>query len=117
MRIRRSGDVWSYTSTRRWPAPRGAHCRVEVRVGAPLANPSTLDRFLTARWGLHVRSFGWTRYWPNEHAEWPLHTAELLGLDDELVAAAGLPQVSGPPDSVLWSPGVRAHFGAPFPVD
>ena len=56
-------------------------------------------------------------YVPNEHPPWPLHTATLEALDDGLVAAAGLPGiVDRPPDSVLWSPGVRTTFGLPFPV-
>lgn len=113
MRVAHAGNVWSYTSTRRWPAPRGARCRVMVRVRAPLAAPDPLERFLTARWGLHLSQFGHSAYWPNEHAEWPLHAAELLAFDDDLVAAAGLPQINRPPVSVLFSPGVRAHFGTP----
>ena len=45
---------------------------------------------------------------------WPLHSAELVALDDTLVAAAGFPGlVDRPPDSVLWSPGVHATFGFP----
>jgi hypothetical protein len=116
MRIARDGDVWSYRSTRRWPGPSGARSRAVVRVGAPLAATGPLERFLTARWGLHLHAYGHTRYWPNEHAEWPLHAAELLDLDDELVAAAGLPRPGAPPVSVLWSPGVRARFGAPFRI-
>lgn len=117
MRIARAGDVWSYTSRRRWPAPRGARSRVMVRVGEPLAEPGPLEHFLTARWGLHTRQFGRTVYWPNEHPAWPLYSAELLALDDDLVAAAGLPQMTCPPASVLFSPGVRARFGAPARVE
>ena len=42
---------------------------------------------------------------------------EALALDDGLVAAAGLSDVAArPPDSVLWSPGVRAAFGVPEPA-
>lgn len=59
--------------------------------------------------------YGRTVYLPNEHPVWPLHRAELLHLDDGLVAAAGVP-VTGPPVSVLHSPGVRARFGMPGPV-
>jgi uncharacterized protein YqjF (DUF2071 family) len=116
MRIGRRGDVWSYSSRRRWPAPRDARSRVMVRVGGPISAPGPLEQFLTARWGLHLTQFGHTVYWPNEHAEWPLYSAELLAFDDDLVAAAGLPQVTRPPASVLFSPGVRARFGAPVPV-
>jgi hypothetical protein len=40
--------------------------------------------------------------------------AQLLDLKDELVAAAGLPGLtSRPPDSVLFSRGVRTQFGRP----
>lgn len=116
MRVARAGDVWSYTSRRRWPAPREARTRVMVRVGAPLAAPGPLEHFLTARWGLHLTQFGRTKYWPNEHPAWQLHAAELLAFDDDLVAAAGLPQITCPPASVLFSPGVRASFGVPVRV-
>jgi uncharacterized protein len=116
MRAAQAGDVRTYTSRRRWPSPRGTRSRVMVRVGAPITAPGDLDRFLTARWGLHLLQRGHTAYWPNEHREWPLHTADLLALDDELVAAAGLPQITCPPVSVLYSPGVRARFGAPMRV-
>lgn len=73
-----------------------------------------LARFVSARWGLHVHRFGHTWYLPVEHPPWPLHGAELVLLEDELVAAAGWPQLSfRPPDLVLYSPGVRARFGRP----
>ena len=45
------------------------------------------------------------------------HRAELLGLDDNLLTAAGLPAPTGPPQSVLYSPGVPVTFGAPGPLD
>ncbi|NUU23874.1 MAG: DUF2071 domain-containing protein [Streptomycetaceae bacterium] len=102
-----------YTTRRRAPGPRGTGGSVHIRVGAPVVEPDPLTVFLTARWGLHVAWHGRTLYLPNTHPRWPLHEAELLGLDDDLVAAAGLPTPTGPPMSVLYSPGVRAHFGPP----
>ncbi len=110
MSVHRAGDVLTYTSRRRWPA-RTAHSRVTIRVGARLAGPDPLARFLTCRWGLHRPGRHGPAYWPNEHAEWPLHRAELLDLDESLTAAAGLGGVAGPPDSVLFSPGVDVRFG------
>ncbi len=80
------------------------------RVRERLADPSPLDLFLTARWRLHQAARGRTLQWPVEHEEWPLHRAEVVHLADELIAAAGLP-VTGPPDTVHWSPGVAARFG------
>jgi uncharacterized protein YqjF (DUF2071 family) len=110
MRLDRDGDRLVYTSRRRWPAPRGAASSVELRIGAPIPDPGPLAAFLTGRWGLHQAAWGRTRYWPNEHPAWPLHEAELLSWTDDLTAAAGLP-VPGPPDSVLFSPGVDVRFG------
>ena len=111
MRIVRTGDRVRYASSRTWPGPRGAYSRVELQIGPRLADPGPLARFLTCRWGLHQTVRGRTVYWPNEHPEWPLHTAALLGCDEELLAAAGLPEVGGPPGSVLYSPGVDVRFG------
>jgi uncharacterized protein YqjF (DUF2071 family) len=137
MRVARAGDELTYTSVRRWPGPAradhrspprslrsslaGARCdahslsapasRVAVRIGERLPGPDPLAGFLTARWGLHRPGARGPVYWPNEHPEWPLHRAELLDLDESLLAAAGLPGVSGAPDSVLFSPGVDVRFG------
>ena len=86
MRLQREGDRLEYTTHRRWPGPRGASSRVVVR--------------------------GRTRYWPNEHATWPLRAATLEHLDDQLVAVAGFPGlVEQPPISVLHSSGVSVRFG------
>jgi uncharacterized protein YqjF (DUF2071 family) len=111
MRVERNGDLCTYRSSRRWPGPRGAGGAISVRVGAPPASPDPLAGFLTSRWGLHQAIGGRLVYWPNEHPVWPLHAAELVRLDDDLVATAGLPAVDGPPQSVLFSPGVDVRFG------
>jgi uncharacterized protein YqjF (DUF2071 family) len=71
-----------------------------------------LSIHLTARFGLHTRLLGRTLYLPNTHPAWPLYRAELVSLDDQLVAATGI-KVSGRPESVLYSPGVRSSFGRP----
>ncbi|MBB2948875.1 hypothetical protein FB565_008661 [Actinoplanes lutulentus] len=113
MRMTRSGDVLNYTSRRRWPSPRPATSRMTIQVGEPVATPSALEHFVTARWGLHTHAWGRSLHLPNEHPRWPLHQADLLDLDDTLVAAAGLPAPLRAPDSVLYSPGVPVTFGAP----
>jgi uncharacterized protein YqjF (DUF2071 family) len=111
MRADRVGDRLTYTSARRWPGPRGAGTRLTVRVGGRITEPGPLEHFLTGRWGLHQTTLGRTAYWPNEHPAWPLHAAELVGCTEDLLAAAGLPGLTGPPDSVLFSPGVDVRFG------
>lgn len=113
MRVRRSGREIEYTSTRRWPG-RGASTRIVVRPEGTVVQDDPLAEFLTARWGLHTHWATRSLFVPNQHETWPLHTATVQELDDQLVAAAGLPGVSDrPPDSVLWSPGVRTVFGLP----
>ncbi|WP_435847489.1 YqjF family protein [Streptomyces cyaneofuscatus] len=111
MGIERSGDTLTYTSTRRWPGPRGARSRIVLRAGEAIAEPTPLEHFLTARWALHSSFFGRTAYLPNVHPQWPLHRAELLECDENLVAAGGLPAPAGEPVSVLYSPGVPVRFG------
>jgi uncharacterized protein YqjF (DUF2071 family) len=93
--------------------------RFRKGAGSNFAAVPELDRatdplsiHLTARFGAHTRFGGRTLYVPNTHEAWPLYRADVTMLDDELVAAAGI-RVSGPPDSVLFSPGVRAQFGRP----
>lgn len=108
----------TYTARRRWPGPPGTTSRFTVRPGAVIGEPSALEHFLTARWGLHTTGArGRPRYLPNSHTMWPLRRAELLEFDDGphgLVAAAGLPGVTdAAPASVLYSDGVAVRFGPP----
>lgn len=114
MRIERDGDVIRYRSRRRDPGAPPAHSSLAVRIGARIEEPSDFEHFVTARWRLHFPWYaGASVQMQNEHEPWPLFRAELLELDETLVAAAGLPGVSGPPASVLYSPGVSVRFGRP----
>jgi hypothetical protein len=49
---------------------------------------------------------------PNEHEPWPLHAAEVVELDDDLLVASNVPP-AGERLRTLFSPGVRARFGRP----
>ncbi|CAM5653627.1 hypothetical protein SALBM311S_02453 [Streptomyces alboniger] len=113
MSLRARGDTVTYTSARRWPGPRGARSNITVRVGEPIGEPTGLEHFLTARWGLHSTVFGRRLYLPNAHPRWPLHRARLVTCEEDLVSAAGLPRPTGEPVSVLYSPGVPARFARP----
>lgn len=114
MRVTRDVDTVTYTTSRLLPGPQGAGGRIVVRPGPEIGEPDPLAEFLTARWGLHTLLAGRLRFVPNHHLPWPLRRADLLQLDDTLVAAAGLPGVvDRAPDSVLFSTGVRAVFGPP----
>ena len=114
MRATHEGDRYTYESRRRWPAPRGLHSRVDVDVLPGDVRDDPLADFLTARWGLFTRQLGQTLFLPNEHARWRLQRVRVREVDDQLVAAAGLPGLTHrAPDSALFSPGVRTVFGGP----
>lgn len=117
MTVVRHNDTMSYRTTRRWPGPRGATSKVIVDIGERYRAEelSDLDHYLTARWTL----FGtWGKKLlmaRAEHRPWELHRAEVSQCDDQLVAAAGLPQPSGEP-VVHWSPGTDVRIGYPTVV-
>lgn len=109
-RLEVAAGEYRYTSRRHLAA--GAHTEVVLRptlrpvVGDPLAD------FLTARWALFTRTRGRTVHLRNHHEPWELFEAELVTLDDTLLAVAGFPGLAGrAPDSVLYSPGVTTWFG------
>jgi len=110
MSLDRVDDVLDYRSTRLTGTRPSS--RMVVRPSSEPVVDDPLADFLTARWGMHTVIRGRTRFVPNEHEPWPLRRAALVSLDDELVAAAGI-SVSGPPSSVLYSPGVHARFAVP----
>ncbi|MFF7777571.1 YqjF family protein [Streptomyces tanashiensis] len=113
MTVRNDGSTVTYTSRRRWPGPRGAHSAISVDIGERVEEPTALEHFLTARWGMHSSFRGRPLYLPNTHPRWPLHRARLLACDESLLTAAGLSRPLGAPVSVLYSPGVPVRFGSP----
>lgn len=103
-----------YRSRRRTGARPTTH--IHARPGTTAVD-TELSRFLTARWGFHERHLGRTLYARNTHEPWTLVDAELLDLDDQLLAAAGFPDLAArAPDSVLATPlghpGVVTEFAA-----
>ena len=97
-------------SVRRFGGGARSDFAVAPKFDAEATDP--LSVHLTARFGLHTRFRGKTLYVPNTHSPWPLFQARMTDLEDQLIAAAGI-TVSGPPESVLFSPGVRTQFGQP----
>ena len=96
---------------RRWPSR--ARSRTTVRIGQPIAQPDDLAVFLSARWGLYSKGlFGGLMYAPVDHEPWPLHSASLESIDQNVVEAAGLPSPTGEPH-VMFSPGVSVRIGRP----
>lgn len=70
--------------------------------------------FLTARWGFHETHRGATIYCRNHHERWPLQPAELVHLDDGLLAVAGFEGLADrAPDSVMFATEVSTVFASP----
>jgi len=108
------GRRFRYRSRRRWPKPRGATSDVDVTVGRRFepGEASDLDHFLTARWALFGDLGPWITYATMFHEPWPLHHADVTHWDDQLVAACGLSQPTGPP-LVHYAPKVSVRCGWP----
>jgi len=98
---------------RRFRGPAASSFSVVPDRSRPADDPLSME--LTARFGLHTALAGRTLYIPNTHRPWPLFSAELTGFQDTLLESAGF-TVQGPPDSVLFSPGVQTQFGRPRTV-
>ncbi|WEO75730.1 DUF2071 domain-containing protein [Cryobacterium sp. SO2] len=110
-RLEVAAGEYRYSSARHFAA--SAHTDIVVRpTGRPVVNDMLAD-FLTARWALFTRVRGRTIHLRNHHEPWALFGAEVLTLDDTLLATAGFPGLAGTraPDSVLYSPGVTTWFG------
>lgn len=111
MSVRRDRDRVRYQSRRR-PGTAAARSRALVEVGTAFdqGELGALDHFLTARFRLYTMIAGRGAAADAEHPSWPLVRARLLDLEDDLVAAAGLPPPDQPP-LVHFSPGVEVRIG------
>lgn len=118
MTIRQGENRIEYRARRRWPGPRNASSRLSVTPGKAISETeqSPLERFLTARWGLYTMMGRRLAYAPVDHPTWPLQTAELHRLDDELIGAAGY-SVGNADPIVNYSAGVDVRIGLPRRVE
>jgi uncharacterized protein YqjF (DUF2071 family) len=107
MELKHEGAGISYRSERRWPAPVPARCAVRCspKGEASASTPGTLQHFLVERYFLYTVHGG--RLWSGQvhHAPYPVRGAEVEGLDESLLAAAGLARPASAP-LVHFSDGV-----------
>ena len=102
------GEGW-YESERRAARARFA-ARWEKGAEIGTAAPGSLEEFLVERYALYSRAAGpvlWRG--PVRHRPWPLFTARVAELREDLSVAAGLPALPAP-DLAHWSPGVSVEF-------
>lgn len=116
MSVTREGESVHYTSARK--LPKGARFEARYQIGAPLGPslPGTLQHFLLERYLLLAKKNGVILEGQVHHTPYPVHAARLGDLQDELIAAAGLPPVMGAPVAVHFSPGVDVEVFGPWPV-
>jgi uncharacterized protein YqjF (DUF2071 family) len=85
------------------------------RIGEPLgaSTPGTLEHFLLERYYLFVERSGVLYRAQVHHAPYPAQRATVLTVEDQLVAAAGLPAVAAPPAFAHYSTGVDVEVFSP----
>ena len=79
-----------------------AHTEIEIAKGPPVAKPSELEIFLTARFRLYALRGKRLVKAEIEHQPWQLHQSVVSTLNQSLVTTAGFPGLGIPP---------FAHFG------
>lgn len=113
-----AGLTVTYASDRLWPGPLPASSRIEVRVppGEPAPVPAgTLDHFLIERYVLYTTRRGRLIRGQVHHSPYPIQVAELMGLDESLLAALNLERPATPP-LVHYSAGVDVRIFRPLIV-
>lgn len=87
-----SGSVIDYRLRRNWPARESASCKVRYAPFGPaaVAATGTLEYFLVERYVLYSQ-YGHRLYRGRiHHTPWPLRCASVDGLEESLLAAAGM---------------------------
>ncbi len=90
----------AYASQRIYPGPRSARTRIEAKVSSAVepAQPGTLEYFLAERYLLYSRSRrGDLCTGRVYHTPYPLQTAEVLSMDESVLASAGIERPDVPP--------------------
>jgi uncharacterized protein len=114
MLVEQQADGLRYAGSRRGGGP---SYRLRVRPGVPL-RPSERDVWLTSRWRAYSRRLGVLWETPVWHEPWPLRSAVVEELEEDVMAAAGLPPSTAlPPPLVHFSGGARrVRMGVPRPA-
>ena len=112
MNVDRDDERYTYASRRRLGSVRVRH-RIVVRPGdgRPVGEDA-LAGWLTGRWRAWTRIAGRFSAVPAQHEPWPLVDADVVELEENVIASAGLPAPVGVP-VVHFSPGVSVRLGWP----
>ena len=108
MSVRCTSEQVEYSS-RRHVGP--GQAQIAIRRGSPI-RANDHERFLTARFRLYTMLAGRLAFAQVEHDPWPLESAILLNLDQNIIEHCNLPPVTGDP-LVRFSPSVSVRVGRP----
>ena len=102
--------AYAYRSARRWPPPAPATCAVRTTPRGPAApsEPGTLQHFLVERYFLYSRANDQLFRGQVHHPPYQVRGADVEGLDESLLAAAGIARPAVAP---------LAHFSEGVDVD
>jgi uncharacterized protein YqjF (DUF2071 family) len=112
MRVRYEPGKVEYTS-RRWFGQGTA--KIFVRIGSRI-RVNERERFLTARFRLYTVFASRVVFAQVEHPPWPLMSAAVIRLEQNVIESSGLPEPIGQP-LAHFSPGVHVRIGRPTLVD
>jgi uncharacterized protein YqjF (DUF2071 family) len=108
MRVLRHERIVEYQSRRKRPFG-SASASIAVQQGGPI-HANDFDNFLTARYRLYTMVSKRLAFAQIEHAPWPLHSARLLHLEQNLIERSGVPKPRGSP-LIHFSPDLRVRIG------
>ena len=106
-----------YEAERLWPEPTPAGCRLRYSAigSAAPARPGSLEHFLIERYILYSTAGGRLYSGQVHHDPYPVQRAELVRLEESLIAAAGI-AVEGPPPLVHYAARVDVRIYGLVPV-
>ena len=108
MRVKYQRDRVEYDSRRHHGE---GYARIAIRPESPIL-PSERELFLTARFRLYTRLFGRLAFAQVEHPPWPLESAVLLHLEQNVIQHSDVSAPEGDP-LIHFSPGVYVRVGRP----
>jgi uncharacterized protein len=85
---------------------------IAIRRGSPIQTGEQ-ERFLTARFRLYTTLAGRLAFAQVAHPPWPLESAALLKLDQNVIQHSGVPMPNGEP-LIYFSPTVSVRIGRPM---
>ncbi len=123
MRCQEAGDLMTYASCRQPGVRPKASCALDVRLGDPLTGLAegtgvthdSLEFFLVERYLLYTFDGGELLRGQVHHSPYPLRPAEVLSLNETMLAAVGVETQQGPCHAV-YSPGVDVEIFPLLPV-